>query len=185
MMRKAILLAALLVLAAAQFCMAASFQDPALKVEVQAPAGFEKIETLPPLPEVLGEVKTAFHHQEYEKTSGQLLIHHMMLPDGAAYEDFKAGLAGQVDEFLGGQAKIARQEDVTVGKLSGFLIEFEGPGNGKLPEAGGTIPHHVRWYLLKDGNGKLLGLVYHSRQDAWKELEPKFTASVKSFKSGE
>ena len=47
---------------------------------------------------------------------------------------------------------------------------------------GGNVPHHVRWYLIKDGDKKLVGLLYAAREAAWKHVEAKFTASANSLK---
>lgn len=159
-----------------------TFKDDTLKVQVEAPADFAKSTRDVQLPEALGTVKGAFDHNNAERTGGQFILHHMEIPAGADYSGFKTSLPERVNEFLNGKAKVVRQEDVEVGKLKGFLLEFEAPGDGKLPSPDGTIAHHVRWYLLRDGEDKLLGLVYHSREEAWKDLDPQFAASLKTFK---
>lgn len=162
--------------------LAASFKDEALKVEVEAPADFNKSTMEVQLPEALGSVKGAFDHKNSERSGGQFILHHMPIPAEADYNGFKSSLPERVNEFLNGKAKVVRQEDVELGKFKGFLFEFEAPGDGKLPSPDGTIAHHVRWYLLRDGEDNLIGLVYHSREEAWKELEPKFAASLKTVK---
>jgi hypothetical protein len=177
------LLAVLATLIGSAALAAEKFEDPQIKLSIQAPEGFTPPEAKPELPPQLGEIKAVFADKTDPKKSAFLLIHHMTLDGG--YEDFKQQIPQVLSERLGTTYKLSRQEDTQVGKYSGFLLEFEAPGDGRLPVDGGTFRHHVRWYLLRDGEDKLVGLIYHSLEDAWKELEPKYAASLKTLKKTE
>ena len=187
-MKKAIcaVLSGLLGLTLAVAALAAEkFEDKAAGLRVTAPEGFTTAAQLPSIPDEIGKPKVLFTDKNYENNGGQLLIHLMDLPGGAEYAAFKTDLVATLKDYFGDGFKLHKQEDVAVGKQVGFSIEFEGPGNGKMPEPGGTIPHHIRWVLVRDGNERLMGFVYHCRESAWKELEPKFSASQKTLASAE
>lgn len=177
------LLAVLAMLLGSAALAAEKFEDPEIKISIQAPEGFTALETKPELPPQLGPIKAVLADKTNPKKAAFLLVHHLPLDGG--YEDFKQQIPQVLAERLGTTFKLSRQEDTKVGAFSGFLLEFEAPGDGKLPVDGGTYRHHVRWYLLRDGESKLLGLIYHSLEDDWKELEPKYAASVKSLKKSE
>lgn len=169
-------------LAAGVPVLAETFEDSGLKIKIEAPEGFKKVNQTPNLPEVLGECKGVYNHPNPDATAGQMFIHYMTLPDGATFADFKNSLNARLDDHFGGGYKLVKQEDVNIAGREGMLIEFQSPGTGTFPEPAGTIPHHTRWLLLKDGDGRAIGVVLHSREAAWKDLEPKFTAAQKSIK---
>lgn len=156
------------------------FQDQELGLKLEAPEGFTAPDQKPSLPEQLGAVKAIYGDLQHPQRAAFVLIHRMELPAGLDAKGLQQGLETTLKEQLGPSFKILNQQEVKVGKRNGFLLDFEAPGNGRLPEANGTIRHHVRWYLLHDGPEHVIGVVYHSVEDAWKELEPKYTASFKS-----
>lgn len=162
-----------------------SFQDKELGIKLQAPDGFTKPDALPPFPEGLGPVKVLYADQEHPKHAAFTLIHRMELPAGTEFKNLQPGLEALLKEQFGASLKFLSQQEVKVGQREGFLLDFEAPGNGQMPEANGTIRHHVRWYVLKDDGTHVIGIVYHSVEDAWKELEPKYTASFKSVAPAE
>jgi hypothetical protein len=180
-MKRFAIITALVALAATS-AFAAKFEDKDLKLSIEAPAGFTKQAETPQISDRLGEHKAIYVDTQEPKRVAFMLVHHMELPEGADYAIFKQQLPDVLKEYLGNSLKLNRQEDTEVGKFSGFMVDFEGPGDGKLPTADGTFRHHVRWYLLRDGDKKLVGLIYHSLEDAWKDLEPKVQASIKSAK---
>jgi hypothetical protein len=163
-------------------CAAERFEDPQLKVEVEAPEGFSRSEGTPPADPFVGEFKAAFASPEVGTTAGALLIHHMPLPNGIDYPTFKGTLATRLGTMFGDRFRLLRQQDVEVGKIQGFVLEFQCPGDGRKPEVNGSIPHQIRWYLFQGSDGKLIGLIYSARQESWKDLDTKFAASFKTLK---
>jgi hypothetical protein len=159
-----------------------SFEDAALGIGLEAPEGFSPPSAKPDLPDVIGEIKWIWAPANAEATAAFAAVHLMPIPDGATFDAFKGAFPGVVEARLGAGYKQVRQEEITTGKLKGFVFEFEAPGNGRLPENGGTIKHHVRWYFYARENGKMTGIIFHSKEDAWKELQPKFDACFKSVK---
>jgi len=164
---------------------AVSFQDKALGIKLEIPDGFTKPDQLPPFPEGLGPVKAFYGDLEHPQRAAFTMIHHMELPAGVEFHRLQTSLEATLKEQLGAGFKIMNQQEVKAGKREGFLLDFEAPGNGRIPEANGTIKHHVRWYVLKDDPTHVIGVVYHSVEDAWKELEPKYRSSFKSLMPAE
>ena len=161
---------------------AEKLDDATLGITLEAPEGFLVPPQKPPIPDLLGEVKGFYASPKFEDTAAFAMVHQMPRPDGVTFEQFKETFPARIGAQLGNSYKQVRQEDVEAGKLKGFVFEFEAPGNGMLPEAGGSFRHRVRWYFFPQGADRLIGIVYHSRETAWKELEPKFAASFKSLK---
>jgi hypothetical protein len=164
---------------------AVSFQDKELDIKLQVPDGFTKPDALLPFPDELGPVKALYADLEHPQSAAFTLIHRMELPAGMEFKNLQTGLEAILKEQLGASLKFLSQQEVKAGKREGFLLDFEAPDNGRMPEANGTIRHHVRWYVLKDDPTHVIGIVYHSVEDAWKELEPKYTASFKSVAPAE
>jgi hypothetical protein len=176
------LIAVLMVSLTAGLAQAAErFQDQELGVKLEVPEGFTAPDQRPPFPEGIGTVKALFGDLQHPQRAAFLMVHRMELPDGVEAKAFEQALEGALKEQLGPTVKVLNQQTIKVGNREGFLLDFEAPGNGKLPEANGTIRHHVRWYLLEDGPKHFIGVVYHSVEDVWKELEPKYEASFKSL----
>jgi len=161
---------------------AEKFEDAGLGIRMEAPDGFVAAAQKPPIPETLGEIKGFYTSPQAAENAGFLMIHHMTVPGGMGFDAFKGAFPGRIGEQLGQGFKQVKQEDVEVGRLKGFMFEFEAPGNGMLPEAGGSIPHRVRWYMFQHGAERIIGVVYHSRGAAWAELDPRFATSYKSLK---
>lgn len=175
-------MAALLVSLTAGLAQAAErFQDKDLGVKLEAPDGFTAPDQRPPFPEGIGTVKALFGDLQHPQRAAFLMVHRMELPEGVEAKAFQPVLEEVLKERLGPTLKFLNQQTIKAGNREGFLLDFEAPGNGKLPEADGTIRHHVRWYLLQDGPNHFIGVVYHSVEDAWKELAPKYEASFKSL----
>ena len=163
---------------------AAEFKNADLHLSLTLPKKFTRTES-GSVPAVIGTQKARFVLPDAEKPNGTILVHQMSLPDGTDYAQFKAGLEQGLREHFGEAAKIVRQEDVEQGGWSGFMIEAQVPGNEKDPEPGGSVRHHLRWYLLRDGTDKLIGVIFDARDEAWKELEPGFSTAFKSLKKTE
>ncbi len=162
---------------------AEKFSDKSLGIEVTAPEGFMKAPDTPAKDDFIGQPKALFFAPNVTETGGILLIHHMDLPGGVDYDTFKKAFVEQLGMAFGDSFKLLKQTDLTVEKLSGMVLEFECPGDGGKPAPGGTIPHHVRWVFIREGEKKLVGMIYAARQAAWKDLDGKFTASEKSLKA--
>ena len=182
---KVALMGALLVLTAAMALAADKFEDKAVGVAVELPDGFAIQDQRPPLPPELGTVKGFYLSKSKPESGGMLLVHQMDLPCGLDLNGLKTRLPDAISEHLGAGYKLLTQLDVTSGAHKGFLLEFEAPGDGKFPQPNGTQKEHVRWYLLQEGNKPLVGLLYHSTEDTWKEMLPKFEASFKTLKKVE
>ena len=129
----------------------------------------------------LGEPKAVFVAADSDSTAGALLIHEMPIPAGLDYTTLKSALGEFLKGAFGDSDKLVKQEDLKVDGLTGFLLEFECASDGKKPTPGGSDKHHVRWYLIREGDSKLAGLLYGSRQAAWKDLDAKFSDSAKSL----
>jgi hypothetical protein len=184
-MKRLAMVGALIALTAGIAHAAVSFQDKELGIKLDVPEGFTKPDQLPPFPEELGPVKAVYGDLEHPQRAAFTLVHRMELPAGVEFNKLQPALEAMLKESLGTGFKILSQQEVKVGKREGFLLDFEAMGNGRLPEANGTIKHHVRWYLLKDDANHVIGVVYHSVDDAWKELEPKYSASFKTLAPAE
>ena len=163
---------------------AAEFKNADLHLSLNMPEKFTRTES-GSVPAVVGAQKARFVTPDADKPNGTVIVHQMSLPDGTDYAQFKGGLEQGLREHFGDAAKIVRQEDVEQGGWSGFMIEAQVPGNEKDPEPGGPIRHHLRWYLLRDGTDKLVGVIFDARDDAWKDLEPGYSAAFKSLKKTE
>lgn len=164
---------------------AVSFQDKELGIKLDVPEGFTKPDQAPTFPEELGPVKAVYGDLQHPQRAAFTLIHRMELPAGLEFRALQPSLEATLKERLGTGFKILTEQEVKSGKREGFLIDFEAMGNGRLPEANGTIKHHVRWYVLRDDATHVIGVIYHSVEDAWKELEPKYSASFKSLAPAE
>jgi hypothetical protein len=161
---------------------AEKFEDQSIKVSADAPEGFVKLGELPPKDNFIGEAKGLYLSPDVANNGGAMLVHHMEIPAGADYAAFKGAIAPQLELVFGNGYKLVKQEDVEIGKLSGFVLEFACPGDGTKPVPGGSIPHHLRWYFFKDSPTKLIGVLYGARDSAWKELSDKYVASEKTLK---
>lgn len=181
-MKRRVFLGAFLALAAGSSFAAVKYEDKELGIALEAPEGFIPLKELPRLHEALGATKAAYADPRKPGSGGLVMIHHMSLLEGGDYPTFKQRLPEAVGEFLGAGYRLLKQEDVTADKLAGFMIEFEAPGDGKLPQPGGPQRQHMRWYLFREGADRLVGVIYHATEEAWKELEPKFAASYKTVR---
>jgi hypothetical protein len=178
LMRYSSLLLALAVTAATA---ADKFENKKIGLSVEPPAGFTVVEQRPensPLGEVLG----AYAAPNVEQTGSGLLIHLLQIPGEQEYEAFKGVLPELLKGLLGEKYKLIKQEDTKIEGLTGFMLEFESPGDGKLPMPGGNVLHHVRWYFFKQPERKLAGVLYTSRESSWNDIEPKVAASAKTLK---
>lgn len=164
---------------------AEKFEDKSIRVAAETPEGFVKLDQVPAKDNFIGEAKALYLSPEAATNAGAMLVHHMELPGGVDYATFKGALATQLGTVFGAGYKLVKQEDTEMGKLSGFVLEFTCPGDGTKPAPGGTIPHHLRWYFFKDGDAKLIGVLYGARDAAWKDLDAKFAASAKTLKRTE
>ncbi|MCC2671022.1 MAG: hypothetical protein K0Q72_3493 [Armatimonadetes bacterium] len=161
---------------------AEKFEDTGLKVKADAPEGFVKLPELPAKDNFIGEAKGLYLSPDAATNGGAMLVHLMEIPGGADYAAFKGAIAPQLEVVFGNGYKVVKQEDVEVGKLAGFVLEFTCPGDGTKPVPGGSIPHHLRWFFFKEGTGKLIGVLYGARDASWQELSAKFVASEKTLK---
>ena len=178
-----LLIAGLLAASLAVGALAAEkFEDKGIKVSADAPEGFVKLGEVPPKDNFLGESKALFLSPDVANNGGAMLVHYLDIPAGADYPTFKGAIAEQFGVVFGNGYKLIKQEDVEVGKLSGFVLEFSCPGDGTKPAPGGSIPHHLRWFFFKEGPAKLIGVLYGARDSAWKELSEKYTVSEKTLK---
>jgi len=180
---KRLLTGLLLVLAAGAALAAEKFEDKQLGISVTAPEGFGAAADLGKRDDFIGEPKALFASPDAQNNAAILLIHHMEIPGGADYATFKGAFADQLKTIFMDGFKLLKQEDLKVDKLTGFMLDFECPGDGTKPQPGGSTPHHVRWYLVREGDKKLVGLIYTGREAAWKDISPKFEASAKTLKS--
>ncbi|MGV3724389.1 MAG: hypothetical protein ACO1SX_26125 [Actinomycetota bacterium] len=161
---------------------AEKFEDKAIKVSAEAPEGFVKLNEVPPPDDFIGESKALYLSPEVASNGGAMLIHHLTIPAGADYAAFKGALPTQFATIFGNGYKLIKQEDVQAGKLSGFVLEFSCPGDGSKPVPGGAVPHHLRWFFFKDGDARLIGVLYGARDANWADLSAKYVASEKTLK---
>jgi hypothetical protein len=164
---------------------AEKLEDKSLKLSLQAPETFIASPQLPEKDNFIGTAKGLYLSPDVQKTGGALLVHHMDLPGGADYPTVKAALEPQLAQVFGTGYRLVKQEDIKLDGFTGFTLEFICPGDGTKPMPGGTTPHHIRWYFLKDGDAKLVGILYGAQDAAWKDLEPKYAASFKTLKRTE
>src|SRR5262249_6617999 len=146
-MRKYVLAGLLLALAAGVALAADKFESKKIGLSVEPPAGFTALEQRPensPLGEVLG----LYAAPDAEHTGCGLLIHLLTIPGDMEYDAFKTQIADLLKALLGEKFKLVSQEDTKFEGLTGFVLEFESPGDGKLPKPGGDVLHHVRWYFF-------------------------------------
>lgn len=179
-MKPTLLIAAALLLAIAAG--AETLEEKALHVSLAAPEGFVRSGDLPDENELIGKPKALYQSPDNAKDGAALLVHHVTLPDGTTYKAFRNSLPGQVSKSLTGVYRLFRQSDVEIGGFSGFMLDFTCPGNGQRPEPDGKVPHHLRWYLFQDGDRNVVGLLYGANDAAWKDLNAKYAASVKTLK---
>jgi hypothetical protein len=157
-------------------------EDKSIRLSVDAPEGFLKAPELPKKDDFIGEAKGLFLSPDFATNGGAMLVHHMTLPGGLDFNGFKTALEPRLAMAFGNGYKLVKQEDVEAGKFAGFVLEFSCPGDGTKPDPTGSIPHHVRWYFFKDGDAKVIGMLYGARDASWKDLEPKYAASFKTLK---
>ena len=162
---------------------AAAYENADLKIRVEPPADFVKAENPGEDDEFIGKPLGVYLSPDAAETAGAFLIHHMNIPAGADYDTFKSTWPDQLKQAFGDTYKLLEQKDVKVGDRVGFLMEFKAPGDGTKPDPNGNIPHHLRWIFLKDGDSKLIGLLYASRDEAWSAFKAKFAASEKTLKA--
>lgn len=160
---------------------AEKFEAKSVHLAAEAPDGFIKPAELPKADEFIGEAKAIFVSTDAANNAGTMLVHHMTNQAGD-FNGFKQAFEPLIEKAFSNGFKLIKQEDVKVGKLDGFELEFACPGDGTKPDPNGNIPHHIRWYFFKDGDAKVIGVVYGAREAAWKDLDPKFAASFKTFK---
>src|SRR5262249_2273201 len=109
------------------------FENKKIGLSVEPPAGFAVLEQRPdnsPIGEVLG----AYAAPDAEQTGSGLLIHLLSIPGDMEYDAFKASLGDLLKALLGEKFKLIKQEDTKIEGLTGFMLEFESPGDGKLPK---------------------------------------------------
>jgi hypothetical protein len=185
MLKRWTLVGMILCLAASLACAAdkaEKFEDKALGIALEVPEGFTKPDQKPPFKEELGELVAFYADKKVETTRGMMAVHHMPIPDGATYDQFKGAFEQDLAKNFGKGYSLVSQGDTKVEGLTGFMLECEVPGDGNLPKEGGNVQHHLRWYFFREGESKLTGVVYHALQANWEELKPKIEASVKSIK---
>jgi hypothetical protein len=180
-MKKWFAIGLLLALAVGTAGAAEKFENKTVGIALELPAGFVSVEQKPensPLGDILG----LYAAPDAAETGSGLLIHVLEIP-GGDYDTFKGGLPDLLKGVFQEKFKLVKQEDTKFEKMTGFMLDFECPGDGSKPQPGGSIPHHVRWYLIREGDKKLVGLIYTGREAAWKDVSPKFDASAKTLKS--
>ena len=182
-MRRPVVIGALMVAVVGVAWAAAAYENADLKFRIEPPADFVKAATPEKKDGFLGEPLALYTSPKLAETAGMLLMHHMDIPGGADYDTFKSGLADQLKQVFGDSFEVVEQKDVKIGDREGFSLDFKAPGDGAKPDPNGDIPHHVRWILLRDGDSKLIGLLYAARESAWEGLNAKFKASAKSLKA--
>jgi hypothetical protein len=180
------LLTSFCILATAFLAWGETFEDSDSKLSIESPEGFTKLPQDAPENEFLGKIKAIFLAPDVQTSSGVLLIHHMTRPaDSTDHAAFKKNLEPGVKSYFGEGYKLIKQEDVKdVKDRETFYVEYNCKGGENGPDPNGTIPLRVRWYLIKDGDNKYVGLIYYSREESWKEMEPKFVKSFKTAKIG-
>ena len=180
---KRLLAAAILAATALGVAWAAEkFEDADLKLSVEPPQDFIKSDTPLNDNDFLGKPKALYVSPDLAETAGVLLIHHMDLGD-ATYEAFKMTLADRLKGYYGEAFEVVKQEDFKLGDREGFVFEYKCNGDGTQPKPDGDIPHHIRWRLVREGERKLAGFIYGSRESAWEKLSVKYAASEKTLKS--
>ena len=178
------LLTGLLVFAALSAAWAAEkYENADLKITLEAPEGFVKVDEMPKDDDFIGKIVAVYASPDFENDGASLVIHHMDIPGGVDYDTFKGALAEQLKQVFGDSFELVKQEDIKLAGREGFVLNFKSPGDGKMPTPDGKIPHHIGWVLLKDGDSKLIGLIYGSRESAWEGTLPKFKASAKTAKA--
>lgn len=177
-------IAAATLLATAVFA-AEKLEAKDLKLSLQAPETFVASPELPEKDAFIGVAKGLYFSPEIQKNGAACLVHHMDIPAGADYATIKSALEPQLAQVFGQGYKLVKQEDLKLEGFTGFSLEFVCPGDGTKPLPGGATPHHVRWHFLKDGETKLVGILYGAQDAAWKDLEPKYAASFKTLKRSE
>ena len=152
------------------------------KFSVAAPEEFTQLAQTFPENEVLGQIKVLYLAPDVTTTGGSMIIHHMkVIPFSQDYDTFKSSISKGMADFFGDDYKEVKQEDLK-GDLKGFSIEYLVNGSEMGPDPNGTIPLHLRWYLVRVGENELVGVIYSSLAEKWEELEPKFKKSFDSLK---
>jgi hypothetical protein len=175
------LMVSLLSLAVAGAAAGETFENKKIGIAVEAPAGFvvtqQKADNSP-----LGEILGAYEAPDVANTASRMVVHLMEVPGGMDFDAFKKGAVDLLKAIFGEMFKLVKQDEPQVEKLTGFMLDFELPGNGTNPAPDGKIKHHARWYFFKQPDGKMAGILYTSQEAAWKDVEPKVTASAKTLK---
>ena len=161
---------------------AEKFEDADLKISIEAPADYVKSDDPLEEDDFIGTPKVLFASPDIMNNGGLLLIHHMDIPDGD-YEAWKSSLSDQLAMIFGDAYEVVEQKDVKLGDRDGMVLEFKCTGDGVKPDPDGNIEHRVRWRFIRDGDSKLVGLIYGAQEASWETLKPKITASEKSLKA--
>ena len=141
---KRLLVVPILIVVAAGAAFAEKFEDKQLGISLAAPEGFAAGPNEGKRDGFIGEPKAIYFSPDAQNNAGMLLIHHMDLPGGTDYAAFKGALADILKNAFNEGFKVVKQEDLKTEGLTGFLLDFECPGDGMKPTPGGSIPHHVR-----------------------------------------
>ena len=179
-----LLAAGVLVLTALGVAWAENFVDEDLRIGFVAPKEFVRSQDPLEPSDALGQPKALFLSPDAAETGGMLVVHHMDIP-GGDYDNFKGLFADQLAGVFGEAYQVVEQKDVKLGDREGFVLEFKCNGDGLRPKPDGDIPHRVRWRFIRDGDSKLIGLIYTARESAWETMKPKFTASERTLKTVE
>jgi hypothetical protein len=180
-MKRLLLVLSLVLLAAASASAAEKFENKTAGLALEAPEGFTAPQQRPEIG-VLGEILGFYVGPNAEATGAAVTIHNMPIPGGMEFDAFKQLAPTLFKGLLGDKFKLLKSEDTKIEKLTGFMLDFETPGDGKIPNPAGDQLHHARWFFFKGAENKMTGILYTSREDAWKDLTPKVDASVKTIR---
>src|SRR5581483_5041383 len=122
------------------------FENKSAGISVDVPAGFTTATEVPATTE-LGQTLGAYKGPNVDDTGAVMLVHMLEIPGCLDYDNFKNNLPDLLKTLLGEKFKLIKQEDAKVDQMTGFMLDFQGPGDGKLPNPSGNILHHVRWYF--------------------------------------
>jgi len=172
---------ALLVMTTGIAASADKFENKEAGVSVELPAGYVKASEVPAMT-VLGNTLGAWKAANADDTGAGLLVHLLEIPGGLDYDAFKKQLPDLLKSILGENFKLLKQDDTKVEQMTGFLLDFQAPSDGRLPDPNGKVISHVRWYFFKEPDNKVLGVLYIARDTVWKDVEPKVDESSKTLK---
>ena len=171
----------LLILSAGLAFAADKFENKEAGLSVELPAGYVKASEVPAMT-VLGNTLGAWKAPNADDTGAGMLVHMLDIPGGLDYDAFKKQLPDLLKSILGENFKLLKQEDTKVEQMTGFILDFQAPSDGRLPDPNGKVVSHVRWYFFKEPDNKVLGVLYIARDTAWKDVEPKVDESSKTLK---